>query len=59
MSENNAYRYTMSMGTRLDVLMPGMEDETADTVFFNIRDEMERLENMLSIYREDSVFSVA
>ncbi len=57
MPDNNAYRYTISMGTRLDVLMPGVEDDKADAVFSNIRDEMERLENILSIYREDSVFS--
>ncbi len=45
------------MGTRLDILLPGTDEETGDLAVRNIRDEVERIENMLSIYREDSLFS--
>ncbi len=47
-----------SMGTRLDMLLPGTEDEIADRVFYIISEEVERLEAVLSIYRENSVFSI-
>ncbi len=45
------------MGTRLDILMPGTDDEPADQICKEIRIEMDRLEKMLSIYRNDSLFS--
>ena len=57
MSENHAYRNMWSMGTRLDILMPGVDDEVADRVYRSVREETDRLENILSIYRETSVFS--
>ena len=46
-----------SMGTRLDILMPGTDDEPADQICREIRIEMDRLEKILSIYRNDSLFS--
>jgi thiamine biosynthesis lipoprotein len=57
MAGTNAYRNMYSMGTRLDILLPDIPDETADVVFMNIRNEVGRLENLMSIFIEDSVFS--
>ncbi|HYW94650.1 MAG TPA: FAD:protein FMN transferase, partial [Bacteroidales bacterium] len=40
-----------------DILLPGVDDELADSLFLNIRNELERLESILSIYKDDSIFS--
>ena len=46
-----------AMGTRLDILLPETDEEKANLAIRNIGDEVERIENLLSIYRKDSIFS--
>lgn len=45
------------MGTRLEMLFPGLDEDSADEVFLKIMEQLETDEKLLSIYREDSVFS--
>jgi FAD:protein FMN transferase len=55
---NPFYRNISSMGTRMDVIIPGVDEEKGNKVFRQISDELERMENLLSIYRDDSALSV-
>ncbi len=45
------------MGTRLEMVLPGVDNEIADKIFEVIREDIDRHEKMLSIYIEDSEFS--
>jgi FAD:protein FMN transferase len=47
-----------SMGTRLDIVFPGLEDEMADRIFALIKEELNQIEDNISIYREQSEFSL-
>ena len=51
------YRNLWAMGTRMDIVLPGQTEDLADEIFQMIRTEVNRLENILSIYRDDSDFS--
>lgn len=57
MAENVIYRNLFSMGTTMDMIFLGIQDEEADSVFFRIKAELERIEQKLSIYIADSDFS--
>ncbi len=46
------------MGTRFDVVLPEVDEETADNLLHGIQAELSRIEDKISIYREDSVFSL-
>jgi thiamine biosynthesis lipoprotein len=52
------HRQLTSMGTRLDMVFPGMEADACDAVTHDIKAELERIEDMLSIYRSDSEISL-
>jgi FAD:protein FMN transferase len=52
------YRNMFSMGTRLDIVFPGVEDEMADRVFLLIKEELNQIEDKISIYRDRSEFSL-
>ena len=52
-----AYRSLYVMGTRLEVVFPGMDDEMADAVFNRISIRMKEDEKKLSIYHPDTLFS--
>lgn len=45
------------MGTRLELVLPEVENETADQIFEVVRERLNEQEKMLSIYIEDSEFS--
>lgn len=51
------YRNLFSMGTRLDMVFPDCTEATADAFTCEISDVLDTLENKISIYRENSVFS--
>ncbi len=57
MSEQVIYRTLFSMGTRMDIILMGISDEQGDLVFSQIKNELERLDNILSIHNKASVFS--
>lgn len=46
------------MGTRLEMIFPGLEEETADEVFLKLKERISDIENTLSIYRSESEFSL-
>jgi FAD:protein FMN transferase len=52
------YRNMFSMGTRLDIVFPGLEDEMADRIFAAIKEGLNQIEDKISIYREQSEFSL-
>jgi thiamine biosynthesis lipoprotein len=52
-----AYRSLYAMGTRMEIVLPGADDDFADQVFYKIKQQLEEDEKMLSLYREDSEFS--
>ena len=52
------YRNLFSMGTRLDIIFTGIDDEQADHVSTIIRLELGKLEDMISNYNEESQFSI-
>jgi len=51
------YRNAFSMGTRLDIVLPGISEEVGNDLFLQIRAELNRLESKISIYKESSIFS--
>lgn len=57
MAENIVYRNAFSMGTRLDMVIPGISEEVGDSVCLQIRSELLRVEDKISIYKESSNFS--
>lgn len=46
------------MGTRLDVVLPGISVDLADAVCMQIHAELDRIEEKISIYKESSGFAV-
>ena len=52
------YRNIFSMGTRLDIVLPGVTEDLGDVVFQKITRELNRLEEKISIYKETSDFSI-
>ncbi len=52
------YRHLYSMGTRMDIVFAGLEPALCDHVMSNIRAELERLEQKLSIHTSASELSV-
>jgi len=52
------HRQLTSMGTRLDLVFPGVEADACDALTKDILAELERIEGMLSIYRSDSEISL-
>lgn len=53
-----AHRHLTSMGTRLDMVFPGMEADACDALTKDIKAELDRIEGLLSIYRSDSEISL-
>lgn len=45
------------MGTRLEIVLPGVDEEQADMFVSLIRKELSRIESIINNYREDSIFS--
>ncbi len=46
-----------AMGTRFHALLPGMDDDTAERVFYLMKDEVLRIEKKLSLFLPDSDIS--
>jgi FAD:protein FMN transferase len=46
------------MGTRLDIVLPGISEDISDAVCMQIYSELDRIEEKISIYKESSGFSV-
>jgi len=46
------------MGTRFEAVFAGMTEEACDLVFGEIRNELERIEDMLSVFRPGSLVSL-
>ncbi|HDS08272.1 MAG TPA: FAD:protein FMN transferase [Bacteroides sp.] len=53
-----AYRQIRSMGTTMDLVLPGKGDAPADLLVEEITSELDRIEQRLSVYRPDSDISV-
>ncbi len=51
------HRHISSMGTRLDLVFPGMEADLCDGLMEQIESELNRLDALLSIHRFDSELS--
>jgi thiamine biosynthesis lipoprotein len=51
------YRNLFAMGTRFDMVLPGIEEDLGDLIFSHICKEIFRLEEMLSNYNDLSVLS--
>ena len=51
------YRHISSMGTRLDLVFPGLEADLCDGLMEQIESELYRLDALLSIHRFDSELS--
>lgn len=51
------HRHISSMGTRLDLVFPGLEPDLCDGLKTQIESELHRLDALLSIYRFDSELS--
>ena len=51
------HRHISSMGTRLDMVFPGMEPDLCDGLITQIESELQRLDALLSIHRFDSELS--
>lgn len=58
MSKQVVYRNLFSMGTRLDLIFREVTDEQADSACLLLRNQLDRLENQISIYRDESLFSL-
>jgi len=52
------HRQLESMGTRLDMVFPGMEAESCDALVKHMKAELDRIEGLFSIYRPDSEISL-
>ncbi|MEA1887213.1 MAG: FAD:protein FMN transferase [Bacteroidota bacterium] len=55
---NTQYRNFFSMGTRLDAVFIDVNDKHADMLAALIKNDLDTLENVLSIYRPDSELSI-
>jgi len=53
-----AYRNFFSMGTRIDIILPGCDDESADSICLRLQHELKRTEEKISIYIPESDFSI-
>ena len=51
------YRHISSMGTRLDMVFPGIKAELCDELMTQVESELHRLDSLLSIHRFDSELS--
>ncbi len=51
------YRNFYSMGTRIDIILPGIDDHIAESVCLQIKSELDRIEEKISHYKESSVVS--
>lgn len=52
-----AYRSLYAMGTRMELVLPDVEDDLADKIIIDLRSKIQQDESILSIYQQDSVFS--
>ncbi len=52
------FRNFLSMGTRFDMVLPGLTQESADNIFSTLKAELNRLEDKLSNYKDDSALSI-
>ncbi len=52
------HRNIQSMGTRLDIVVPGISSERCDKLLELVQLELDRLDSMLSLYRSDSDLSM-
>jgi thiamine biosynthesis lipoprotein len=52
------HKQLFSMGTRLDLVFAGVEENTCNRLVDSIRSECERIEQLLSVYRTDSAISL-
>ncbi len=57
MESGIVYRNHYGMGTRMDLVFPGVSEERADDVFRLIKTELARIEENISNYKENSIFS--
>lgn len=51
------YRNLFSMGTRMDIVLPETDDYFADQLLAVIKEQLQELEDRISIYNDASVFS--
>lgn len=51
------YRNLFSMGTRMDIVLPGTDDYFADQLLAVIKEKLKDLEDRISVYKDNSVFS--
>lgn len=57
MSGEVIYRNFFAMGTRLDMVLPNIPDDVAADFSMEARNELIKMENKISIYKDDSLFS--
>ena len=51
------YRNLFSMGTRMDIVLPGIDDYFADQLLAVIKEQLTDIEDKISNYNDNSVFS--
>ena len=52
------HRHIQSMGTRLDMVVPGISSQKCEQLLEQVQSELNRLDLMLSLYRSDSDLSI-
>jgi len=52
------YRHISSMGTRLDLVFPGMNPDQCEKLMILVQSELHRIDTLLSIHRSDSELSL-
>lgn len=57
MSGEVIYKNFFAMGTRLDMVLPDIPDDVATDFSMEAKNELIKMENKISIYKDDSVFS--
>jgi FAD:protein FMN transferase len=57
MEDSVAYHSCFSMGTRFDIVLPGFSPVDVEYLFKLIENELDRLENLFSLYIEESVIN--
>ena len=55
---NTQYKNFFSMGTRLDAVFINIDEKQADILASRIKNDLDKLENILSIYKPDSELSI-
>lgn len=55
---NTQYRNFFSMGTRLDAVFMNIDERLADKLASRVKHDLDKLENILSIYKPDSELSI-